>query len=63
VALLGGVQINRYGGDRFQPLFFQTTTETGKTTDLYKTAFGMKPDLTAPIGSAAAAERMMVASL
>lgn len=23
VALLGGVQINRYGGDRFQPLFFQ----------------------------------------
>ena len=26
----------RYGGDRFQPLFFQTLSATGKTTDLYE---------------------------
>jgi len=63
VALLGGIQINRYGGDRFQPLFFQATTETGKTTDLYKTAFGVLPDLSSPIGNAMAAEKMMIASL
>ena len=63
VALLGGVQINRYGGDRFQPLFFQTLSASGKSTDMYKSAFGLLPDLTEVLGDAEAAQRMLKANL
>lgn len=63
VALLGGVQINRYGGDRFQPLFFQTLSSSGKATDMYKSTFGLLPELTDVLGDAAAAKRMVVGSL
>ena len=92
VALLGGVQINRYGGDRFQPLFFQTLSSSGKAspnlptrlhpspnsnpspspspspsptkaTDMYKSTFGLLPELTDVLGDAAAAQRMLVGSL
>jgi hypothetical protein len=63
VALLGGVQINRYGGDRFQPLFFQTLSASGKTTDIYKSAFGLLPELTEVLGDAEAAKRMLKGSL
>merc|ERR1719235_2877849 len=48
LALLGGVQINRFkGGDMFQPLMFQTITRNGKTTDLYEDTFGhARPEIT-----------------
>jgi hypothetical protein len=53
LALLGGVQINRFqGGDMFQPLMFQTVTKSGKTTDLYADTFGPMPQLAPVIGSA-----------
>lgn len=62
--MLGGVQINRFGNnDAFQPLMFQTTTKAGKVTDLYPTTFGEKPNLAPILGSAAAAETVLAASL
>ena len=52
LALLGGVQINRFkDGDLFQPLMFQTITKSGKTTDLYQDTFGSMPQLTPVIGN------------
>jgi hypothetical protein len=52
VTVLGGIMINRgKGGDRFQPLLFQTRTqEAGSTVDLYEQTFGQLPDLTPALG-------------
>ena len=59
-----GIQINRFdGGDMFQPLMFQTTTQAGKTTDLYAKAFGDLPELARAMGSSAAANSLLRASL
>ena len=55
--------LTRYGGDRFQPLFFQTLSQSGKATDMYKSTFGLLPELTDVLGDAAAAQRMLVGSL
>ena len=52
LAVIGGVQINRYGQkDMFQPLMFQTITKAGKKVDLYPSTFGKMPALGSIIGS------------
>lgn len=64
IAVLGGIQINRFGKkDAFQPLMFQTTTQAGKVTDLFPSTFGEQPDLTGILGSEPASEKVLVASL
>ena len=47
----------------FQPLMFQTTTQAGKTTYLYAKAFGDLPELARAMGSSAAANSLLRASL
>jgi len=64
LAVLGGIQINRFDSrDAFQPLMFQTTTKSGKITDLYPSTFGETPELTGILGSRAAADKVLLASL
>lgn len=64
VAVLGGIQINRFDGkDAFQPLMFQTTTKSGKVTDLYPSTFGDLPELTGILGSKTASDKVLMASL
>jgi len=64
LAVLGGIQINRFDGkDAFQPLMFQTTTKSGKITDLYPSTFGEMPELTGILGSRAASDKVLLASL
>jgi len=45
VTVLGGIMVNRgQGGDRFQPLMFQSATkEEGSAVDLFEETFGPKP--------------------
>ena len=50
VALVGGVMVNRKsGGDFFQPLSFElrrsVSVANGRPTDVYREAFGPRPDL------------------
>jgi len=56
LCVLGGIMINRgKGGDRFLPLMFQTREQApGTTRDIYKLAFGSKPDLSLPLGGGSA---------
>jgi len=64
LALLGGVQINRFGNrDAFQPLMFQTTTQSGKMTDLYPSTFGDMPKIGSILGSSIVADSVLRASL
>jgi len=57
LAVLGGVQINRYKNkDAFQPLMFQTLTKAGKRTDLYPSTFGKMPELAPLLGDASKVE-------
>jgi hypothetical protein len=55
VTVLGGIMVNRgQGGDRFQPLMFQTRTAAeGSAVDLYEETFGQKPreEVAAVLGS------------
>ena len=64
LAVLGGIQINRYGQkDAFQPLMFQTTNKAGKTNDLYPSTFGDVPEISRILGSTASADNVLLASL
>ena len=56
VSIVGGIMINRrVGGDFFQPLSFETRVKdgspSGNSVDLFREAFGKKPDLTGVLGS------------
>lgn len=47
------------GGDRFQPMMFETRTrQMGSTTDLFQEAFGNKPSVVASVGSRKRSEYM-----
>ena len=62
IAVVGGVQINRYGADDlFQPLMFETISKKGEWSDLYTSTFGPKPkaELGAILGSAAVATEVL----
>merc|ERR1719197_1249006 len=65
LALLGGVQINRFGpGDMFQPLMFQTITKSGKITDLYEDTFGhATPKIHTVIGSEPITDKVLKGEL
>ena len=52
LTVLGGIQINVNGGDRFLPLMFQTRTDKlGTVEDLYEDTFGREPGLYKVLGS------------
>jgi hypothetical protein len=57
LCVVGGIMVNLgQGGDRFVPLFFQAREgEEGAVVDLYKDAFGNKPDLSYVLGDKAKA--------
>ena len=59
IAVVGGVMINRRkGGDFFQPLSFETRSRgEAQSTDLFKEAFGDRPNLLPVMGSADAMAR------
>lgn len=65
LAVLGGIQINRFEGrgDAFQPLMFQTTTQTGKVTNLYPSTFGDLPELGSILGNSLLADKLLSARL
>jgi len=64
VAVVGGVMINRrIGGDFFQPLSFESFSRESKDAevkkiDLFREAFGERPDLLPILGSEAALGRL-----
>lgn len=58
VAVVGGIMINRRkGGDFFQPLSFESSRKGEVPVDLFKEAFGDRPDLLPVIGSTSAMTR------
>ncbi|EOD14811.1 hypothetical protein EMIHUDRAFT_197387 [Emiliania huxleyi CCMP1516] len=64
VALVGGVMVNRKsGGDFFQPLSFElrrsVSVANGRPTDVYREAFGPRPDLLPILGSEDAVRRVL----
>jgi len=64
VALVGGVMVNRKsGGDFFQPLSFElrrsASVANGRPTDVYREAFGPRPDLLPILGSEDAVRRVL----
>jgi hypothetical protein len=64
LAVLGGVQINRYDQpDMFQPLMFQTITNRGAKTDLYADAFGPMPQLSPIVGASNVATSVVLGNL
>lgn len=61
ISVLGGIMINRdTGGDFFQPLLFESRTqEAGSTQNLFKEAFGAKPDLAGILGDKSVAKDLI----
>jgi len=61
VALLGGIIINRRkGGDFFQPLSFETRRKDEAPVDLFREAFGDRPNLASVLGSEEALTRASI---